>query len=83
MPVTQKMNMQHFLFVLLKRPLNASREKRYINTRILLHCVPERDRGSIPPLSGEREMLWAGGGAGGGHKVPSLAPPDLPKEVLK
>lgn len=24
---TGKMNMQHFLFVLLKRPLNASREK--------------------------------------------------------
>lgn len=72
--------MQHFLFVLLKRPLNASREKRYTNARILLHCVPERDRGSIPPLSGERETLWAGGGGGDGHRVLSLASPALSME---
>jgi len=58
MPVTWKMNMQHFLFVLLKRPLNASREKRYINTRILL----ERERKSIPPSLGEQAAFGWGRG---------------------
>lgn len=55
--------MQHFLFVLLKRPLNASREKRHINTRILLPFGPERERERASLLRLESELLSAGAGA--------------------
>lgn len=55
--------MQHFLFVLLKRPLNASRGKRYINTRILLPFVPERERERASFLHLDTELLSAGKGA--------------------
>lgn len=54
---TGKMNMQHFLFVLLKRPLNASREKPDINT-----CSPPCLREGRAAFLLERALIPAGKG---------------------
>lgn len=64
---TGKMNMQHFLFVLLKRPLNASREKPDMNT----HSPPcLREGRSILPSGEETASSWERLGRG---RAPSPA----------